>query len=276
MKLLKEHKNFGGKTSFWQHDSKATNSKMNFSTFIPKSQNIEHCIIWLSGLTCNEENFITKSGVQSYLQNSNAMVICPDTSPRGLDLENEHESYDFGSGAGFYVDATTDGYKDHYKMFSYVSFELYELIQEKFLPSKSSKISIMGHSMGGHGALIIGLNNPEKFSAISAFSPITNPINCNWGQKAFTGYLGKNKEDWNKYDACQLVKHNKKHPNKILIDQGSKDEFLEKELLTNNFIEACLDKNQDLEANFQDGYDHSYYFISSFIEKHIKFHLNNA
>ena len=277
MKLLKTHKTFGGKTSFWSHDSEITKTEMKFSTFIPESGIVENCFIWLSGLTCTEENFITKSGVQKYLQNSNTMVICPDTSPRGLNLDAEHESYDFGSGAGFYVNATTKGYKDHYLMFDYIALELHNLILDEFLAeAKSPKISIAGHSMGGHGALILGLTFPEQYQSISAFSPIVNPINCAWGQKAFAGYLGeKNKETWKKYDACELIKSGKSHPKKILIDQGSNDEFLEKQLLTQNFIDACKASNQPLEANFHNGYDHSSYFIASFIESHLKFHLGN-
>lgn len=271
MNLLKQHKTFNGQTSFWSHNSSTTKTEMKFSTFVPAAKKIEHCLIWLSGLTCNEENFITKSGVQKYLANTNCMVICPDTSPRGLNLEGEHESYDFGSGAGFYLNATTKGYQDHYRMFDYVAFELHKIIQDEFLVQN---ISISGHSMGGHGALILGLNHPEKYQSISAFSPITNPSNCAWGQKAFKGYLGEeNLDEWKKYDACELIKSGKTHPKKILIDQGSKDEFLEKQLLTQNFIDACQAHNQPLETNFRDGYDHSYYFISSFIEAHLKFHF---
>lgn len=270
MDLIKEHKSFDGKTSFWSHMSKVTKTEMKFSTFIPKSQKIDSCIIWLSGLTCSEENFISKSGVQKYLKDSNTMVICPDTSPRGLDLDGEHEKYDFGSGAGFYLNALTKGYKDHYKMFDYVSIELHDIILNNFI--SSDNISIMGHSMGGHGALVLGLNFPEKYKAISAFSPITNPINCNWGQNAFKGYLGDNKEIWNRYDACELIKSGKKHPKNILIDQGTEDEFLETQLLTQNFIDICKKHDQKIQVNFCQGYDHSYYFIASFIEKHIKFH----
>jgi S-formylglutathione hydrolase len=274
MELLKEHKNFGGKTSFWSHDSKTTKSLMKFSTFIPKSQEIDSCIIWLSGLTCTEENFISKSGVQKYLENTNTMVICPDTSPRGLDLPDEHKSYDFGSGASFYLNASTAGYKDHYKMFDYISVELYDIILNKFL-TKSGNISIMGHSMGGHGALVLGLSFPEKFKTISAFAPIVNPVNCHWGQNVFKGYLGEDQNCWKRYDACELIESGKKHSQKILIDQGTADEFLEKELLTQNFIDVCQKHNQPAEINFREGYDHSYYFISSFIESHIKFHLGD-
>jgi S-formylglutathione hydrolase len=272
--LVKEHESFGGKTAFWSHESSITKTQMKFSTFMPKSKKIDQCIIWLSGLTCNDENFISKSGVQRYLQGSGTMIICPDTSPRGLNLPGEHDSYDFGSAAGFYVNATVEGYKDHYRMFDYISNELHEIILKNFsIPA--SNISIMGHSMGGHGALILGLNFPEKYKSISAFSPIVNPINCPWGKKAFRGYLGNNQESWKKYDACELVKANKKHPKKILIDQGSNDDFLKENLLTQNFIDICEDNNQPSQINFRENYDHSYYFISTFIEDHIEFHLNN-
>lgn len=273
MKLIKEHKTFGGKTSFWSHDSAVTKTEMKFSTFIPNSKKIENCIIWLSGLTCNEENFITKSGVQKFLQDSNTMIICPDTSPRGLNLPNEHDSYDFGSGAGFYVNSLTPEYKNNYNMFDYVNNELHNIITNKFI-NCLAKVSIMGHSMGGHGALVIGLNSPEKYKSISAFSPIVNPINCAWGQKAFAGYLGDDKELWKKYDACELIKSGKKHSQKILISQGANDEFLEKQLLTKNFIDVCKENNQETEVKFEEGYDHSYYFISSFIEEHLKLHLD--
>lgn len=272
MKLIKEHKIFEGKTSFWSHDSNCTKTEMKFATFVPKSNKIDKCIIWLSGLTCNEENFITKSGVQKYLKDSDCMVICPDTSPRGLNLPGEHDGYDFGSGAGFYVNATTKGYKEHYRMFDYVNIELYEIILKKFLGG-AGEISIMGHSMGGHGALICGLTFPDKYKSVSAFSPITNPVSGPWGKKALKGYLGDDKELWKQYDSCELVKSGKKHSNKILIDQGSADEFLGKELLTDNFIDVCKEFGQEVEVDFCDGYDHSYYFISSFIGSHIDFHL---
>ena len=273
MKIIKKHKSFGGDITFYSHFSRCTQTTMNFSTFVP-SNRVERCIVWLSGLTCNEENFISKSGIQKFLADTHTMIICPDTSPRGLDLPNEHSDYDFGSGAGFYLNALTEGYSRHYRMFDYVAEELYELIGAHFL-SPTGKISIMGHSMGGHGALIIGLTFPDKYTAISAFSPIVNPLNCNWGKKAFVGYLGKqNNETWHQYDACELIKAGKKHHNTILIDQGTVDPFLEKELLTQNFIDVCKQYNQPLQVHFRDDYDHSYYFISTFIESHITFHLS--
>ncbi len=273
IKLLKENKTFGGKTSSWQHLSKSNAGLMKFSTFIPESKKIDSCIIWLSGLTCTEENFIIKSGVQKYLNGTNTMIICPDTSPRGLDLLAEHDSYDFGSGAGFYVNSLTEGYKDHYNMFDYVSIDLHEIILKEFsIPS--GNISISGHSMGGHGALIIGLTFPEKYHSISVFAPLSNPINVEWGRNAFRGYLGEENEDlWKKYDSCELIKSGKKHPRKILIDQGTHDEFTHN-LLTENLIQVCKKHGQPIEMNFREDYDHSYYFISSFIESHINFHIN--
>lgn len=268
MKNLKSHKTFEGKTEFWSHESTTTKTEMKFSTFIPEGK-VNGCLIWLSGLTCTDENFITKAGAQKYLAQNNLMVICPDTSPRGLNLPNEHDSYDFGSGAGFYVDATTDGYKDHYKMYSYIVTELYQIIQNHF---NVKNISISGHSMGGHGALVIGLKNPEMFKSISAFSPIVNPINAPWGQKAFHGYLGSDESKFKEYDACELLIAGKKHPNTILVHQGLADDFYPGQLLTNNFIETADKVSQAKNVNLCDGYDHSYYFISTFIEEHIVHH----
>ena len=268
--LLKSHKTFYGLTQFWEHDSYFTKTKMKFSTFIPSNE-VKGCIVWLSGLTCTEENFISKAGAQKYLAESGLMVICPDTSPRGLNLPGEHESYDFGSGASFYVNATTPGYKDHYQMESYIASELYELIQIQFGISPHT-ISISGHSMGGHGALILGLKHEKKFRSVSAFSPIVNPVECAWGQKAFQGYFGDVNVLWAQNDATELIKNGSRHQHKILIDQGSKDEFLEKQLLTDHLVKACQSAEQSIEVHYRDDYDHSYYFVSTFIESHIQFH----
>ncbi|EQC45589.1 S-formylglutathione hydrolase [Bacteriovorax sp. Seq25_V] len=269
--LKKQSKTFGGYTRYYEHDSLSTMTKMNFSTFEPKEKGeLDHCIIWLSGLTCTEDNFITKAGAQKFLAGTNSMIICPDTSPRGLNNPNEHESYDFGSGASFYVNATTEGYEKNYQMYDYIVKDLVDLVRSNF---GINSFSIMGHSMGGHGALVIGLRESHIFKKISAFSPIVNPSNCPWGQKALEGYLGANKEEWKKYDATELLSSGVIHSEKILIDQGLEDEFLEKELLTNNFVEVAKAKSRPVEVNFREGYDHSYFFISSFIEDHIKFHL---
>ncbi len=267
--LIKTHKTFAGKTQFWSHESQVTKTKMSFSTYIPDGK-IDSCIIWLSGLTCTEENFITKAGVGSHLSGTNTMIICPDTSPRGLDLPGEHLSYDFGSGAGFYVDATTDHYKDHYQMFTYIDQELTALIKAEF---KIDKLSIMGHSMGGHGALVIGLKMGHKFKAISAFSPICHPSDCPWGEKAFSGYLGQDRASWAQYDSYELIAQGNKHEAPILVDQGGQDEFLESQLKCDHLKRICIEKGQPLELNLRDGYDHSYYFISTFLGNHIKHHL---
>lgn len=268
--LLKKHKTFSGQTSFWQHRSKVTGTDMKFSTFTPGGT-IRGCLIWLSGLTCTDENFITKAGAQRRLDEKGLMVICPDTSPRGLQLPDEHVADDFGSGASFYLNATTAGYRDHYKMSDYIVGELYSLIQKQFYVA-TNRISISGHSMGGHGALTLGLRHADQFQSVSAFAPIVNPIQVPWGQKAFKGYLGDNQGDWAAYDATELIKAGKTHMQTILIDQGSVDPFLEKQLLTANFAKACELNGQPVQINMREGYDHSYYFISSFIDSHIDFH----
>lgn len=269
MKLLKSHKCFEGYTRFWEHESVSTKTMMKFSTYEPPGK-IQGALIWLSGLTCTDENFITKAGAQRYLAESGLVVICPDTSPRGLDLPGEHESYDFGSGAGFYVDATTEGYKDHYRMYSYIADELYSLVQSKF--EVEDRISIFGHSMGGHGALVIGLREPQKFRSISAFAPIANPAKCPWGKKAFSGYLGDNPTSWLRFDATELIRAGASHPSQILIDQGRDDEFLEPQLYPENLLAAAKEQGQNVDLRYRDGYDHSYYFISSFVGEHIRFH----
>lgn len=267
--LIKQNKNFGGYTKYFEHESESTRTKMNFSAFIPEGE-VDSCIIWLSGLTCTEDNFITKAGAQKYLSGTKTMIVCPDTSPRGLDLPGENESYDFGSGASFYLNAKTEGYKDHYKMYDYISIELVTILKNQF---SIERFSISGHSMGGHGALVIGLRNSDLFKSVSAFSPLVNPMRSPWGQKAFKGYLGEDEQLWKECDATELILEGKKRTDSLLIDQGLDDEFLEKELLTDNLAVACERAGQDLTINYREGYDHSYFFISTFIEEHIKFHL---
>lgn len=269
MKVLKTHKCFEGRTQFWEHESLVTKTKMNFSTFTPAGP-VRGCVIWLSGLTCTEETFMAKAGAQKHLADAGLMVVCPDTSPRGLNLPEEHVDWDFGSGAGFYVNATTPGYRDHYRMETYVIEELYETIRNRFLTG--GNISIMGHSMGGHGALTLGLRHPDKFKSVSAFSPIVNPIECSWGRKAFTGYFGDDRELWKEHDATELILAGRAHPNPMLVDQGTEDGFLEQELLTENLAKAASASGRRIEIRYQDGYDHSYYFISTFIRDHIRFH----
>jgi S-formylglutathione hydrolase len=269
MKKTKTHKTFAGVTAFWEHDSIETKTPMTFSTFVPAGT-VKGCLIWLSGLTCTAENFITKAGAQKYLADVGMMVICPDTSPRGLNLPHEHDAYDFGSGAGFYVDATTEGYADHYRMDSYVTKELFEMIQNQFKVSKA--IGIAGHSMGGHGALVLGLREPQRFQSVSAFSPIAHPTASPWGQKAFQGYLGSDQAAWKSYDATELILSGHRHPQTLLIDQGEADEFLDKQLMPKDLLQAANLKGQAIELRYREGYDHSYYFIATFIREHIEFH----
>lgn len=272
MNILKTHKTFNGKTQFWSHSSSTTKTEMKFSTFIPEGP-IKGCLIWLSGLTCTEENFITKAGAQRELAKQGLMVVCPDTSPRGLNLPHEHDSYDFGSGASFYLNATVDGYKDHYLMYDYISKELYGLINSYF---KCTNISIFGHSMGGHGALVIGLRESAKFKSVSAFAPVVNPTQCSWGDRAFKGYLGDNFDLWKTYDSCELLKSGHKHPQTILIHQGTEDEFLHKgNLQTDHWTQQAAASKQATEVIMAEGYDHSYYFISTFIDQHIQFHAKH-
>lgn len=267
----KTHRTFDGETLFCSHESQTTRTKMKFSCFIPNTmKSVDNAIIWLSGLTCTEENFITKAGVQKFLNNSKTMIICPDTSPRGLDLPHEHEDYDFGSGASFYVSAKTQEYSENYNMYDYILKDIINILKDEF---SVKNISLMGHSMGGHGALMIGLRNPNLFKALSAFSPITNPINCDWGKKAFSGYLGANEEMWKEYDSCELVSSGSKIDSEILIDQGLADEFYPDQLLTENFEDACKATGQKLKTRKHEGFDHSFYFISTFIEDHIKMHV---
>jgi S-formylglutathione hydrolase len=271
--VLKEHRCFDGWVRFAEHDSHQTKTKMKFSYFIPDGE-IRGAIIWLSGLTCTEENFMTKAGAQSFLSRAGAIVICPDTSPRGLSLPGEHDHWDFGAGAGFYVDAVTDGYSDHYRMYSYVAKELYDLVVNEF--SVAENISIMGHSMGGHGALVVGLREAAKFKSISAFAPIVNPLSCPWGEKAFKGYFGSGAGSLGRqYDACELIKSGHCHQQPLLIDQGVSDQFLESQLRPERLVQAAQGTKQKVILNLRQGYDHSYYFIASFVEQHVKFHSSH-
>ncbi len=270
MKRIKSHRCFGGEQSFWEHSSTSTQTVMKFSTFQPAGV-ARGALIWLSGLTCTDENFPTKAGAQRALAEAGLMVICPDTSPRGLQLPGEHESWDFGAGAGFYVNAKTQAYRDHYRMEDYINLEIYGILEREF--GLSGRISLFGHSMGGHGALTLGLKYPERYRSLSAFAPITHPVACPWGQKAFAGYLGSDRELWDLHDACRLVQKGKRHPKPILIDQGTEDSFLkEGQLQPDEFRKVCEAGGQELTLRYQQAYDHSYYFIASFIEDHIAFH----
>ena len=266
---------FGGYQKVCDHASDVLKCRMKFAVFLPsKAQETKVPVLyWLSGLTCTEQNFITKAGAQRCAEEHGLIIVAPDTSPRGCGIEGEDESWDFGTGAGFYVDATEEKWKTNYNMFSYITKELPALIQAHF-PALPDKQSLFGHSMGGHGALICALKNPGKYLSVSAFAPICNPINCPWGQKAFNGYLGADRDSWKNWDATELVANYSGPPFPyILIDQGKDDTFLTQgQLLPENFVEACRKVSMPVVLRNQEGYDHSYYFISTFVEDHIKHH----
>ena len=268
---------FGGVVSKYTHQSAATKTEMTFSIFMPALAEGAKCpvIYYLSGLTCTDDNFTQKAGAQRAAAAAGVALVAPDTSPRGLDIEGEHDKYDFGSGAGFYVNATEDLWKENYNMDTYVNEELPGLIAENF--AVSDKAAIMGHSMGGHGALTQALRNPGKYVSASAFSPICHPSKCPWGVKAFTGYLGADESKWADYDATLLAGKYAGPALPVLIDQGAADEFLtSKQLLPEALEEAAKgNDNIKLEMRMQEGYDHSYYFIASFVEDHVKFHAAN-
>ncbi|KAB8037142.1 S-formylglutathione hydrolase [Silvanigrella paludirubra] len=275
MDQLESIKEFNGYLKRFTHYSKTCNSKMTFSIFLPPKAIHKKvpAIYWLSGLTCSDENARVKSGAQRFAAELGLAIIFPDTSPRGENIPDAKDRYDLGIGAGFYLNATQTPWSKYFQMYNYIVYELPSLIEEYFPILKSFK-SITGHSMGGHGALICALKNPQIFRSASAFAPICNPINSQWGKNCFTEYLGNNKSDWYDYDATCLVNNGFKIDN-ILIDQGLSDDFYhEKQLLPENFIEVCNKMNQPLTFRFQEGYDHSYHFISTFIEDHIKFHAS--
>jgi S-formylglutathione hydrolase len=271
--LVSENKCFGGTVGFYSHDSQTCKGEMRFSIYQPSQAKSERIpvLYFLSGLTCTEENFMAKAGAQQFAAKYGLIIVAPDTSPRNSGIPGEDDDWDFGTGAGFYVDATVEPWAGHYQMYSYVVQELPALIAEHF-PVKPERQGIFGHSMGGHGALICALKNPEKYKSVSALAPIAAPMRCQWGQKAFSNYLGSDKETWRAYDASELVLTSSfKRP--ILIDQGTVDPFLEKQqLLPEVFEEACEKAGQPLTLRFQKGYNHSYYFIASFIEDHINHH----
>ena len=273
LKLKSEYRCFDGTVAYYSHQSASCNCEMNFAVYLPpqaKSQPVP-ILYYLSGLTCNEENFITKAGAQRSAAELGIMLVAPDTSPRNTGIPNENKDWDLGSGAGFYVDATQDPWKKYYQMYSYVTHELPELIAANF-SVKADKQSIMGHSMGGHGALVCALKNPQQYLSVSAFAPIAAPIQCPWGEKLFTAYLGTDKQKWAEYDATELVK-SVRLDSTILIDQGTADQFYQQQqLLPEKFDRACKQVGQKLNLRWQEGYDHSYFTISSFITDHIQHH----
>jgi len=275
LETVSQNKMFGGTQGVYSHQSESTGTPMRFALYQPpQAQSGPLPVLWyLSGLTCTEENVTVKAGAQRYAAEHGLIFVAPDTSPRGAAIEGEDESYDFGSGAGFYVNATTDPWSKNYQMYSYIVDELPKLIAANFAVRGDAQ-AITGHSMGGHGALTIGLKHPDRYRSVSAFSPICAPSQCPWGKKALGGYLGEDPQGWADYDATRLIEAGKRQ-NKILIDQGAADEFLEEQLLSSVFADACQKAGQELDLRMQEGYDHSYFFIASFMEDHMKFHAAN-
>ncbi len=273
LKKISSVKSFDGSLQTYSHKSEVCNCDMTFSIYLPPQAENEKLpvIYWLSGLTCTNENFMTKAGFQKYASELGIIVVTPDTSPRGANIEGENDSWDFGTGAGFYLNAIQKPWSDYYNMYDYITKELTQIINDNF-PVDSNRVSITGHSMGGHGALIIAFNNQNKYKSVSAFSPISAPMQCPWGIKAFTNYLGENKNEWEKYDATELIK-SKNINIPIMIDQGDADNFLKDgQLRPDLLMEAAKEKFLDVNLRMQKDYDHSYYFIATFIEDHLRFH----
>lgn len=280
MKLekTKAYRSFGGEQGYYTHVSEVCGGPMELSVYLPPgaSAHDRRPVVWyLSGLTCTAENFTAKAGAQRVAAELGLIVVAPDTSPRGAGYPGEDESWDFGTGAGFYVDATTEPWRARYRMWSYVTEELHALVHASLPTRGPGHESITGHSMGGHGALVAGLRMPERYRSVSAFAPIVAPSEVPWGHKAFGGYLGEDRAAWAKYDATALVKAGHRHPRPIRIDQGAADSFLTRELQPERFEAACAEAGQPLELAIHEGYDHSYFFVASFVEAHLRFHAKH-
>lgn len=269
---VSETRCFGGRQLRLSHTSASCNCEMTFAAFLPKeaAQGPVPVLIWLSGLTCNDENFTQKAGAQRYAADHGMALIAPDTSPRGDGVPDDPEgAYDFGLGAGFYVNATQEPWASHYHMYDYITSDLPAALAE--LPVDLARAGISGHSMGGHGALTIALRNPGVYKSVSAFAPIVSPLNCPWGHKALAGYLGPDQALWAAHDTVSLIA-NAKERLPLLVDQGTADGFLEEQLKPELLRDACAASGHPLDLRMQDGYDHSYFFIASFIGDHISHH----
>jgi S-formylglutathione hydrolase len=268
---------FGGKIGFYRHRSKVNNCDMQFSVFMPPqaANGKVPVVTFLSGLTCTEENFMVKSGAQRYAAELGIMLVSPDTSPRGDDVPDDPDGdYDFGLAAGYYLNATEEPWSQHYHMYDYVTKELQQLVFDNF-PGDAARHGLTGHSMGGHGALIIGLRNPDLFKSVSAFAPICTTLHSPWGQKALGYFLGGDTSAWHEYDACEVARNvsGGSSRSKILVDQGAADAYLDEQLQPALFEAACAQSGLSLELRMHDGYDHGYYFISTFIEDHLRHHV---
>ena len=272
--LVSEHGCYGGVQRFYKHSSRETRGTMKFSVYLPPQSRKGKVpvLYYLSGLTCTEETFPIKAHAQQAASELGLMLVAPDTSPREPRLPGDADSWDFGQGAGFYVDATQAPWATNYRMYSYVTRELPELVTA-YLPADAAATGIFGHSMGGHGALTCALRNPSLYRSVSAFAPIAAPMQCPWGRKAFTNYLGENREAWREHDATELVAR-KPFPGLILIDQGTSDQFLAEQLLPEKFAAAAQKAGQKLELRMQPGYDHGYYFMQTFMADHLRHHAS--
>ena len=273
MDILSENRCFGGRQLRYQHRSRVLDCDMTFSVYLPPQaeEGEVPVVYWLSGLTCTDENFVTKAGAQRYAAELGLALVMPDTSPRGDGVPDDPDgAYDFGLGAGFYVNATQEPWRAHYRMYEYITDELPVVIEREF-PVDGKRVGISGHSMGGHGALTIALKNPGRFKSVSAFAPICSPMNCPWGEKALTGYLGSDRDFWREYDTTELLLTAKERL-PVLIDQGSADDFLAEQLKTELLEQACAATDYPMTIRRQEGYDHSYFFIASYIGDHLAFH----
>jgi len=270
--VVSQQRCFDGVQGFYAHDSRICKGPMRFSVYQPPqaAAGPVPVLYYLAGLTCTEETFMIKAGAQRLAAELGIMLVACDTSPRTANIPGEKDSWDFGQGAGFYVDATQEPWRRHYRMYSYVTAELRELVAGHF-PASPDRQGIFGHSMGGHGALICALRNPRLYRSVSAFAPVCAPMRCPWGQKAFRNYLGDDLESWRAYDASELVGR-RPFGRPILVDQGTVDQFLREQLYPEAFEEACRAAGQPLTLRRQQGYDHSYYFISTFMADHLRHH----
>jgi S-formylglutathione hydrolase len=263
---------FGGTIGFYAHDSTEIGAEMRFSVYVPPqaAAGPRPVLYYLAGLTCTEETFMIKAGAQRLAAELGLILVAPDTSPRGLGLPGEEESWDFGTGAGFYLDAEAAPWSTHYRMYSYVVLELPDLIETNF-PALPDRRAIFGHSMGGHGALVIALRNPDRYRSVSAFAPIANPVAVPWGRKAFANYLGSDESRWAAWDASLLMRE-RPFPGDILVDQGLADQFLAGQLHPEALAGAAAASGQRLNLRRHPGYDHSYWFIQSFVADHLRWH----
>jgi S-formylglutathione hydrolase len=274
LELIAQYACFGGTQRFYRHDSTTIGLPMRFAAYVPPQalQSPVPALFYLAGLTCTEETFPIKAGAQRYAAEHGIVLIAPDTSPRGANLPGEDDAWDFGAGAGFYVDATQTPWSKHYRMYSYVLDELRETVLAE-LPIEPARLGIFGHSMGGHGALVLALRNRDVYRSVSALAPIAAPSRCPWGVKALSGYLGDDRNAWKQYDASELVALlDRPLGAAILIDQGLSDQFLAEQLYPNAFEAACAKVGQEVSVRRHEGYDHGYYFISTFIADHIEHH----